>query len=166
MKNPNSPKRLSILDAAITVIKTRTEWKTADVAVGASIRKSVVYHYLESKADLVRRACERYVTQAREASDIAFDLAIWVAMRHDEELKRIVRSQREAERQFLQIEFNGHREASLFQALNVGLGVMRELGVKADEDAVRKLFKELVFENHTRDRAPEVKAGVDKELSA
>ena len=166
MKNLSSPRRLSILDATIAVIKVNREWTTVHVAAIAGIRKSVVFHYLESKADLIRRACERYVTQAREASDIAFDLAMWVAMRNDEELKRIVREQRAAERQFLQIEFNGHREASLFQALNVGLGVMRELGVKADEDAARKLFKELVFANHARDRAPEVKAGVDKELSA
>jgi AcrR family transcriptional regulator len=104
MKNPNSPRRLSILDATIAAIKLDREWTTARVAAVMSIPKSIIYHYFGSKADLVRAACDRYATQAREARDIAFDLAMWVAMRDDEELKCLVRGQRAGARAYLQIE--------------------------------------------------------------
>ena len=166
MKNLNAPRRLAILDATITAIKTNREWTTAHVAELCSVPKSVVYHYLESKSDLVRCAFARYAEKANEVCDVAFNLAIWVAMRHDDELARAVRAHRENEREFLKIKFGGHREAWLAQALYVGLGIMRESGVEVDEEAIVQLFSGLVFDNQVLNNSPEVKAGIDQELSA
>lgn len=162
---PINPRPSLILDATITAIRTLQDWTTLDVAAALSIPKSALYHYFNSKSELMRAAWDRYATQARNACDLTIDIAMWVAMRHDPDLAREIRRQRAAERASLQIEFDGWREAWLAQALHVGLGVMRESGVQVDEEMIRKLFKELVFENHVRSKTPEAKAGVDQELS-
>ncbi len=160
---PPSPRKLSILDAAITAISTDREWTTALVARIVSVPKSIVYHYFSSKDDLVRAALDRYATKTR---NIAFDLAMWVAMRHDPILAAKIRQQRADQRELLKIEFEGVLEARLAQALDVGLGLMREAGVEVDEQEVRALFRELVFEHHLRNRSAEAKAGVEEALSS
>jgi len=165
MSPPNNLRRQLILNATLTIIKSIPEWTTWHIAELVKVPKSIVYHYFGSKPELTRAAWAHYMKSARDACDIAVDLSMWVAMRADAELARMVRAHREDERAFLKIEFDGALEAWLAQALHVGLGVMRESGVEVNEQEIKKLFKELVFENHIRNRSPEMKAGVEEALS-
>ena len=164
--NPNNPRRQLIIDATLTIIKSIPEWTTAHIAELAKAPKSIVYHYFGSKPELTRAAWAHYMKIARDACDVAVDLSMWIAMRADHELAQMIRAHREDERAFLKIEFDGEPEAWLAQALNVGLGIMRELNVEVNETEIKELFRELVFENHARDKTPEAKAGIDQELSA
>ena len=161
-----SPRRQIILDATLTIIKSIPAWTTDHIAELAKAPKSIVYHYFGSKPELTRLAWLRYTQISGSAYDIAVDLSMWVAMRFDFDLAQMVRTHRENQRAVLKIEFDGEPEAWLAQALNVGLGIMRELNVEVNETEIKELFRELVFENHARDKTPEAKAGIDQELSA
>jgi|WetSurMetagenome_2_1015567.scaffolds.fasta_scaffold123558_3 AcrR family transcriptional regulator len=163
---PANPRRELILNAAVATIKSIQEWTVRDVAAAMSMPKSMIHHYWQTKAGLARAVWAHYAKQTRNVYDITVDLAMWVAMREDPDLAREIRRQRADERAFLQIEFEGIAEARLAQALRVGLGVMRELGLEVDEAKTTELFRELVFANHARNRSSEAKGGVDAGLSA
>ncbi len=155
-----------ILDGAIELIGLRNEWTTWQLAEVLNLSKSNLYYYFKSKEELTRGVFEHYLERGRKIGSVTVDLAMWVAMREDWDLAKMVRDERLKERELLQIEFDGHLEAWLAQAVRVGLGVMREVGVEANDEEIMKLFRELVFANHVRNRAPETKAGIEKELSA
>lgn len=155
-------------DAVLAAIKKSPEWTIEQAlrAMSSPKSKAYVHYYFNSKVELIRATWAHYVLKARNAHDISVDLAFWISMREDPLLKAAVLADRENRRDGLKIEFNGHVEAWLAQALHVGLGVMRELEVAVDEEAVKALFKDLVFQNQARFKTPEMKAGVDAALSA
>jgi AcrR family transcriptional regulator len=149
-------RRQIILDATLSIIRSVRDWTLEEVTAAVESRNSIIYHYFGSKEKLLRAAYEHYSTQ--QAGDISIDLAIWVAMRFDPELARMVLEYRARERDSLKGKFRGTTEAWLAQALHVGLGIMRVSGIEVNEEGLEGLLFDLMTEAEAEKSAKDQEA--------